>query len=75
MTVLTRDVILSEIDNGRIRIDPFERSQVGVASIDLTLGREIRAIENDSAPIRVDEETENIGLDQSLHAETAYISL
>ena len=31
--------------------------------IDLTIG------------LRVDEETENIGLDQSLHAETAYISL
>ena len=58
MTVLTRDVILREIDSGRIRIDPFDRSQVGVASIDLTLGREIRTIENDSVPIRVEDHTD-----------------
>lgn len=42
MSVLTRDVILRELDEGRLRIDPFDSSQVGVASIDLTLGSEIR---------------------------------
>ena len=31
---------------------------VGVASIDLTLGREIRTIENDSVPIRVEDDTD-----------------
>ena len=56
MSVLTREVILREIDEGRIRIDPFERSQVGVASIDLTLGREMRAIENAQVPIRVEDD-------------------
>ena len=58
MSVLTRDVILREIDEGRIRIDPFDRSQVGVASIDLTLGDEIRVIENDPVPIRVEDHTD-----------------
>jgi dCTP deaminase len=58
MTVLTRDCILREIDEGRVRIDPFDRSQVGVASIDLTLGGEIRAIENASVPIRVEDATD-----------------
>ena len=47
MSVLTRDVILRELDEGRIRIDPMDRDQIGVASIDLTLGREIRVIMND----------------------------
>jgi dCTP deaminase len=51
MTVLTRDVIFAELDAGRIRIDPFERDQVGSASIDLTLGDEIRVIEDSGAPI------------------------
>jgi dCTP deaminase len=51
MAVLTRDVILAELDAGRIRIDPFERDQVGAASIDLTLGDEIRVIEDGDVPI------------------------
>ena len=58
MSVLTRDVILRELDEGRIRIDPIERDQIGVASIDLTLGDEIREIVNDADAIRVDDETD-----------------
>jgi dCTP deaminase len=58
MTVLTHDAILGEIDEGRLVIDPFDRSQVGVASIDLTLGREIRQILNDDCAIRVEDETD-----------------
>jgi dCTP deaminase len=58
MSVLTRDAILKEIDAGRVRIDPFDRSQVGVASIDLTLGHDIREILSDSEPIRVEDDTD-----------------
>ena len=58
MSVITRDAILSEIDSGRVRIDPFDRSQVGVASIDLTLGPEIREILSDPEPIRVQDDTD-----------------
>ena len=58
MTVLTHDAILEELDAGRIVIDPFDRSQVGAASIDLTLGTEIREILGDSKPIRVAPETD-----------------
>ncbi|MBY0400333.1 dCTP deaminase [Myxococcota bacterium] len=58
MSVLTRERILHELDEGRVHIDPFDRNQVGVASIDLTLGREIRAIENADAPIRVEDDTD-----------------
>jgi len=58
MTVLTRDAIFREIDEGRIGIDPFDRSQVGVASIDLTLGRNIREILSDETPIRVEDATD-----------------
>ncbi len=58
MTVLTRDAILEEIETGRVKIDPFDRSQVGVASVDLTLGRQIREIVLDPEPIRVEDETD-----------------
>ena len=58
MGVLTRDVILRELDEGRVRIDPFEISQVGVASIDLTLGSEIREIVDDDSAIPVVDDTD-----------------
>jgi len=58
MSVLTRDVILRELDGGRIRIDPFDRNQIGVASIDLTLGREIREIIGSDQAIRVEDATD-----------------
>ena len=58
MSVLTRDVIVRELDEGRIQIDPLDRSQIGVASIDLTLGSEIREIVNDERPIRVEDATD-----------------
>ena len=58
MGVLTRDVILAELDAGRVVIEPFERNQVGVASIDLTLGHEIRIIEQSGRPIEIREDTD-----------------
>ena len=58
MSVLTRDVILAEIDAGRIEITPFERSQVGAASVDLTLGDEIRVIEPGEDAIPIDDDTD-----------------
>jgi len=58
MAILTRDVILRELDAGRLAIDPLELDQVGPASIDLTLGDEIRVIEGGAAPIAIREETD-----------------
>ncbi len=51
MAVLTRDVILAEIEAGRLVISPFASDQLGAASIDLTLGDEIRVIDAVSTPI------------------------
>jgi dCTP deaminase len=58
MAVLTRDVILEEIDSGRLGIAPFSREQVGPASIDLTLGDEIRVIEAGEAAIPIREDVD-----------------
>lgn len=58
MAILTRDVILAELDAGRLVIDPLERDQVGPASVDLTLADEIRVIEGDGVPIAIAEETD-----------------
>ena len=53
MAVLTRDAIFAELDAGRLRLAPFSRDQVGAASIDLTLGDEIRVMDLGSDPINV----------------------
>jgi dCTP deaminase len=53
MAVLTREAILAEIESGRLEISPFAPDQLGAASIDLTLGDEIRVIESGAEPIDV----------------------
>lgn len=53
MSVLTRDVLKRELDSGRLCIDPLEPDQVGPASIDLTLGDEIRVMAPDAAEIPI----------------------
>ena len=53
MSVLTRDAILAEMNAGRLVITPFQADQLGAASVDLTLGEEIRVIANGSEPIEV----------------------
>lgn len=58
MAVLTRDAILAELAAGRLRIEPLAPGQVGPASIDLTLGDEIRVIVPGPAPIAIREETD-----------------
>jgi dCTP deaminase len=53
MTVLTREAIRAELASGRLVITPFEEDQLGAASVDLTLGDEIRVIEDGAQPIDV----------------------
>jgi len=55
MAVLTRDAIRSELEAGRLVITPFEADQIGPASIDLTLGEEIRTRESSGSPIAIAE--------------------
>ena len=57
MAVLTRDVLLAEIEKGALALDPLRsRPPSGPASIDLTLGDEIRVLAPgpDPIPIRDD---------------------
>lgn len=56
--VLTRDAILAELAAGRLCIDPFDASAVGPASVDLTLGDDLRVIEAGDAPIPITEDTD-----------------
>lgn len=58
MAVLTRDMILREIESGRLGIEPLDRGRIGAASIDLTLGDEIRITEAGELPIEIRDETD-----------------
>lgn len=51
MAVLTGEAIRAEIEAGRLAIEPLDPDQIGPASVDLTLGDEIRVIEAGEAPI------------------------
>lgn len=42
MSILTRNEIMNEIQNGNIVIDPFDPENVGPASVDLTLSNKFR---------------------------------
>ena len=44
--ILTKDVILSEIKKKNIRIFPFNKKNIGTASIDLTLDNQFRTFES-----------------------------
>jgi dCTP deaminase len=58
LTILTRDVLLAELEAGRLRVEPLAPDQVGPASIDLTLGDEIRVIVPGSDPIPLREDVD-----------------
>jgi len=53
MAVLTREALLRELEAGRLAIEPLEPDQIGPASIDLTLGDEIRVMEPGPEPIAI----------------------
>jgi dCTP deaminase len=58
MSVLTREAILSELQAGRLVVEPWSDDQLGAASIDLTLGDEIRVIEREGEPIDLREDAD-----------------
>ena len=73
MTVLTRDAIREELDRGRVVITPFEADQLGAASIDLTLGDEIRVFEHPTQPIDLLVETDYRDHTRVANLDTPYV--
>ena len=73
MAVLTRDAILAELASGRMRVDPFDPSAVGPASIDLTLGSELRLIEPGSDPIPMREDVDYRDYTRRIDVDGTYV--
>jgi dCTP deaminase len=73
MPVLTRDAILAEISAGRLRVEPFSLDQLGAASIDLTLGDEIRVMLPEAAPIELSGEVDYRDHTRALKLSSPYV--
>ena len=56
MSILAKSEILKEIEGGRIKIDPFDPSCVGPASVDLHLADVFRVFKSLRRPVPVTEE-------------------
>ena len=57
MSILTRDELVSKIEQGIIKIDPFFVEQVGPASVDLHLSNEFRVFKKMRRAIEIREHT------------------
>ena len=73
MAVLTRDAILRELETGRLRIEPLAPDQVGPASIDLTLGNEIRVLTPGADPIPIHDEVDFLDHTESQTLDEPYV--
>jgi dCTP deaminase len=73
MAVLTRDAILAELAAGRLQIEPFSPDQLGAASIDLTLGDEIRVMLPRAEPIELSDEVDYRDHTRSLRLDPPYV--
>lgn len=56
--ILTRNEIMKEIKKGRIKIQPFNKNQIGPASIDMSLGDEFRTFKRRIFPYKVNEKAD-----------------
>lgn len=54
MCILTHDEILREVEEGGIRITPFDPARVGPASVDLHLGHSFRVFKPARQTVRID---------------------
>jgi len=73
MSILTRDAILEELDSGRLTIEPFDRDQVGPASVDLTLDSEFRVYNEVQEVVPVDEDADTADLTRVIDVEDSIL--
>ena len=71
--ILTRDIIQKEIDDGRIRISPFDEDALGPASLDLTLGDTIRVYPEGGRRVPVKEGTDFHGITERREIQEGYV--
>ena len=73
--IISRDGILKLISEGRVVIDPFDPSQVGPASIDLTLGNQFRTFRKSRKVVEIKEEADYHDLTDFVELDSGYLLL
>ena len=73
MGILTRDAILARIDDGSLRIDPFDPAAVGPASVDLHLDRQFRVFKKVHAVYHVTEDLERADVTDLLEVDDYFV--
>jgi len=73
MSILTRDEILAEVRAGNIKIDPFDASRVGPASIDLSLSSEFRVFKRVHDIITVDNDADYHSITKLVKCEDKFV--
>jgi dCTP deaminase len=73
MGILTRDAILARIADGSLRIDPFDPSQVGPASVDLHLDRQFRVFKKVHEVFHVTEALEHAAVTELLDVDDYFV--
>lgn len=71
--ILTREKILEQINNGRIKIEPFDEEAVGAASVDLTIDKEIRVFIKSDTAVPITKDTDYRELTRKMTIEDKYV--
>ncbi len=71
--ILTHDVILKEIEEGRLKIEPFDEKRVGPVSVDLTLDKKIRVFKHGKDIINIGENSDYKKITEVLDLKKGYI--
>ncbi len=72
LMILTRKEIQKEISKKRIRIEPLDKSAIGPASVDLTLGNKLRVFRKGKA-IQIRENTNYKGITALININKGYL--
>ena len=71
--ILTKNEILDRIEQGIVRIEPFDPKAVGPASIDLGLAEKIRVVDDADRTIEINEEFDFASLTREVDISDGYV--
>ncbi|MDG6931004.1 MAG: dCTP deaminase [Nitrososphaerota archaeon] len=73
--ILTRSRILELISSGKVVVEPFDREQVGAASIDLSLGNLFRTFKKSRNVVEIKESADYHDLTDFVELDSGYLLL
>ncbi len=74
MSILTKPAILAAMENGHIKVEPFDPNQLGPASIDLTLSNKFRIFQKAIDVVDVDNSVNYKDISELVESDTMVVS-